>query len=246
MTTAADKMAQALRELSLYVAHNGDDWVQRKALEALAAYTAEKAAGVGELPELPDPVFPADYLSENDKYTATQMRDYARAALAASAQQVEQVEATLMHQFNGEGWRKECVDTDALLEYLGLDPKNCRTDGGWLNLPRIKTLMQEFHGQGEDATGTPVGLPFRFTRLAPKPTSQQVDGWTPVTEKMLPACVNALVFGLPAGVKSGYPKRVFMIYTGTRPRESVEDYEITHWHIPAAPTQPAAQQGEQG
>lgn len=47
----------------------------------------------------------------------------------------------LMDAFNGEGWRKECADTDALLMHLGLEPETCRTDGGWLNLPRIKSLL---------------------------------------------------------------------------------------------------------
>ena len=39
--------------------------------------------------------------------------------------------------------RRECDDTDALLRHLGLDPKRCRTEGGWLNVPRIKTLLAE-------------------------------------------------------------------------------------------------------
>ncbi|WP_349745350.1 hypothetical protein [Roseateles cavernae] len=44
-------------------------------------------------------------------------------------------------QWNGAGWRKECADTDALLRRLGLEPEQCRTDGGWLNLPRIEALL---------------------------------------------------------------------------------------------------------
>lgn len=64
------------------------------------------------------------------------------------------------------GWEKECADTDALLTHLGLDPAVCRTEGGSLNLPRIKALMTEFHWQGEDANGNAVGLPVRFVRLA--------------------------------------------------------------------------------
>ena len=39
------------------------------------------------------------------------------------------------------GWRRECDDTDKVLKHLGLDPKQCRTDGGWLNVARIKTLL---------------------------------------------------------------------------------------------------------
>lgn len=46
---------------------------------------------------------------------------------------------------NGEelGWRRECADADALLRHLGLNPEQCRTDGGWLNVARIKTLLAE-------------------------------------------------------------------------------------------------------
>lgn len=50
--------------------------------------------------------------------------------------------AELTEAFNGQGWRKECADADALLMHLGLDPAACRTDGGWLNLPRIKALLE--------------------------------------------------------------------------------------------------------
>lgn len=46
-----------------------------------------------------------------------------------------------MEAFNGQGWRKECADTDALLSHLGLATDACRTDGGWLNLPRVKSLL---------------------------------------------------------------------------------------------------------
>lgn len=41
------------------------------------------------------------------------------------------------------GWRRECADTDDLLKFIGLDPEVCRTEGGWLNMPRIKTGLEE-------------------------------------------------------------------------------------------------------
>jgi len=41
------------------------------------------------------------------------------------------------------GWKRECDDADAVLRHLGLDPQQCRTDGGWLNVARIKTLLAE-------------------------------------------------------------------------------------------------------
>lgn len=48
--------------------------------------------------------------------------------------------------FKKAGWEKECDDTDKLLEHLGLDPALCRTDGGWLNMPRIKALLDDKAG----------------------------------------------------------------------------------------------------
>lgn len=36
---------------------------------------------------------------------------------------------------------EECEDSDALLRALGLDPEDCRTDGGRLNLPRIRERL---------------------------------------------------------------------------------------------------------
>lgn len=41
------------------------------------------------------------------------------------------------------GWRRECADTDNLLRALGLNPERCRTDGGWLNVQRVLTLLGE-------------------------------------------------------------------------------------------------------
>jgi len=46
-------------------------------------------------------------------------------------------------QSEREAFERECADVDALLTHLGLDPERCRTDGGALNLPRIKTFLSE-------------------------------------------------------------------------------------------------------
>jgi len=53
----------------------------------------------------------------------------------------------LIEQQAREGWRKECDDVDDLCELLGLRSDLYRTDGGSLNLPRIKTALRERHKQ---------------------------------------------------------------------------------------------------
>ena len=35
-------------------------------------------------------------------------------------------------------WRRECADGDAVLQVLGLDPQDYRTDGGSLNIGKIR------------------------------------------------------------------------------------------------------------
>lgn len=52
-----------------------------------------------------------------------------------SAEQA-QIEAPLRAQ-----WRRECDDADSLLRFLALDPAAMRTDGGSLNLPKIKKAL---------------------------------------------------------------------------------------------------------
>ncbi len=42
-----------------------------------------------------------------------------------------------------QGWRRECDDTDAVLRLIGLDPEQCRTDGGSLNVPKIGSLLRD-------------------------------------------------------------------------------------------------------
>ena len=39
-------------------------------------------------------------------------------------------------------WERECADTDELLRLIGLDPEACRTDGGSLNMARIRHLLK--------------------------------------------------------------------------------------------------------
>ena len=42
-----------------------------------------------------------------------------------------------------QGWVQECDDADELLRLLGLEPDHCRTDGGSINLPKVKALLSE-------------------------------------------------------------------------------------------------------
>lgn len=38
---------------------------------------------------------------------------------------------------------QECNDADGLLEQLGLNVEQCRTDGGWLNVPKIISKLRD-------------------------------------------------------------------------------------------------------
>ena len=40
-------------------------------------------------------------------------------------------------------FEQECNDADELLRMLGLNPEQCRTDGGALNLARVRTFLSE-------------------------------------------------------------------------------------------------------
>lgn len=48
------------------------------------------------------------------------------------------------------GWRLECDGADSLLRLLGLHPDQCRTEGGALNIPKVRSLLQ-------DGCSTPSG-----------------------------------------------------------------------------------------
>lgn len=63
-------------------------------------------------------------------------RDAEAAILRADAWDAE-------HSGQGAAFEQECADVDALLRHLALDPERCRTEGGCLNLPRIKSLLRD-------------------------------------------------------------------------------------------------------
>jgi hypothetical protein len=43
------------------------------------------------------------------------------------------------------GWKRECADADELLKLLlpGVDPADLRTDGGWINLHKVRSLLTQ-------------------------------------------------------------------------------------------------------
>jgi hypothetical protein len=56
------------------------------------------------------------------------------------------------------------------------------------------------------------------------------DRWIKVADRMPPPCHTIIAYGRKYG--SRWPtKNVYSTYTGTRPLETVEDEEITHWQF---------------
>lgn len=45
-------------------------------------------------------------------------------------------------------WRRECDDGDELLRLLGLDPQECRTDGGSINMPKVRATIAQWRSTG--------------------------------------------------------------------------------------------------
>jgi hypothetical protein len=43
------------------------------------------------------------------------------------------------------GWKRECADADELLKLLlpGMEPDVLRTDGGWINLHKVRVLLAQ-------------------------------------------------------------------------------------------------------
>lgn len=55
--------------------------------------------------------------------------------------------------------------------------------------------------------------------------------WINVKDRMPPACHDVIVFGRPWRDRARRQRRVYVTYISTRPRECVEDEEITHWQM---------------
>ena len=62
------------------------------------------------------------------------------ARIARLAPQLQEIEALLRRVH--EEFRRECSDADVILRLLGLDPVNCRTDGGSLKLVMIAAMLK--------------------------------------------------------------------------------------------------------
>lgn len=76
--------------------------------------------------------------------------------------------------------------------------------------------------------------------LAAGSQAVQVPGWIDINDRLPPAATHVIAFGQPYGDRTRRHK-VYVTYISTRPRECVEDEEITHWsRPPAAPLQPLA------
>ena len=60
--------------------------------------------------------------------------------------------------------------------------------------------------------------------------------WISVDERMPPAVTKVLAYGRQWGAGNLSRRTVFQTFINTRPRECVEDEEITHWMpLPAPP-----------
>lgn len=80
----------------------------------------------------------------------------------------------------GNAFERECDDIDAILRHLGLNPEQCRTDGGALNVPRIKSLLIDAPTLAAPAQGDaePMSQAVRDV-LAERQRQISAEGWTP-------------------------------------------------------------------
>jgi hypothetical protein len=72
-----------------------------------------------------------------------------------------------------------------------------------------------------------------FALLAQQP---EAVGWVSVKDRLPPAAQTVLVYGRPYGTKQTAHMRTYAAFISTRPREVVEDEQITHWMpLPRSP-----------
>lgn len=87
--------------------------------------------------------------AQNSRLYKENWEDAVQASNADAAEIAELKEAyallfkdnALLRQVHAD-FRRECGDTDAILRVLGLDPVNCRTDGGSLKLAMISGALE--------------------------------------------------------------------------------------------------------
>lgn len=82
------------------------------------------------------------YAAELDKAGATPIK---AEVIRQAALHMERRDVELCHQLVTvrEEFERECIDGDELLRMLELDPEQYRTDGGRLNLLRIRAALAE-------------------------------------------------------------------------------------------------------
>ena len=95
----------------------------------------------------PNPRIIPAYVGAREKMHARELAAYA-AMLAASPQPEQSAQGEPVRQADERGdmamreWHRECDDADTILRALGLDPVNCRTDGGSLKTGMILDALQ--------------------------------------------------------------------------------------------------------
>lgn len=181
----------------------------------------------------------------------------AEKALAASPPPQAQAQPTAAEQTQ-RAFAQECNDADELLRMLGLDPERCRTDGGAINLARVRTFLSE----RKPEPMTP-NLP-REVRASVAAPPSPVPQWRPIEtapqrQKVIVAYRNL----------AGMWRRVMATYWPAQTLEAGDDYidddgdgwcpagwyescegqettfpvehEPTHWMtLPASPSTPTA------
>lgn len=82
------------------------------------------------------------YAGDLDKAGATPIK---AEAIRQAARHMERRDLDLCHKLVTvrEEFERECIDGDELLRILGLEPEQYRTDGGRLNLLRIRAALAE-------------------------------------------------------------------------------------------------------
>ena len=99
--------------------------------------------------------------------------------------------------------QRECDAVDFLLQRLGLDPARCRTDGGAINLGRVKTLLAEKEQPAEAVALTEAGIK-RAIRASgiewlPVSTEDEAVGFVEWAVRTFAAAPSAQPVAVPQG-----------------------------------------------
>lgn len=74
-------------------------------------------------------------------FTATETRQMLEYVLSDPDLRVQVKQADERGDMAMREWHRECDDGDELLRLLGLDPSACRTDGGSINMPKVRAAL---------------------------------------------------------------------------------------------------------